>query len=524
MNNIETKTIDFKVKGKDGFVQAVKIQKHKPYFPMCFIRTVTGHMLFCQENHPVCIQTVDGQDTVVEAKDVVMFSDRIWVDNTDIIEYNDTINTDKIIIKNKEDHQLFITKFLTIVNGFDVENILNKTKYFLGDSLYNFYINPVVLNDLCKIDQYVLLTQLTKFYSTQHSTPQRVKIFSFNLVSQLKSMADKIGIDCVFDINLSMDTELFWYLNELNTSDKDTLTKNYVDVEQVISGIENYQGYVYDLKTETEEFMNNSVQTHNSFHTGGAAEFKKINILKELKSSMPEEYESFIDRSFEQKENDLYSNVDLLKIVVNKKLYMDEYKIKRDGDTYKLALGYFTMIVGETQIRSTIEMPVDLVITKDFSENENEIVIIYGKGDRIFNIKYFKIAPEEVAQKIDKLVAGKSPWETPEDLLKKLHDNLSQFGPYDMTHIEVILSNILRNKTDPMIPARLKEPYDPVTFSIKTLPSVLSWSLGIAFENFSKALTYGLISKDPGNLSSIEKVLYGEPLSDLSKELLKKGK
>jgi hypothetical protein len=522
MSNIETKTVDFKVKGKNGFVNTCTIQRHKPSAPMCFIRTVSGHMLFCQENHPVCIKLIDGQDTVVEAKDVVMFHDRIWVDNTDVVE--STTEKTNILIKDSDDYQSFIDKFITIVNGYEVKNILNENKYFIGDSVYNFYINPVVLKDLCDIDQYVLFTQLTKIYSTQYSTPQDVRIFSFNLVSQLKSIADKIGINCIFDINLSMDNEVFWSLNKFDKDNKDTLITEYVDIEQVISGIDGYQGYVYDLKTDTEEFMNNNVQTHNSFHTGGAAEFKKINILKELKSSVPVENESFVERSFEQKENDLYSNVDILKIVVNKTLYKDEYKIKREGDAYKLALGYFTMIVGENEIRSTIEMPVDLFITHDFSENENEIVVIYGKGDKIFNIKYFKIAPEEVAQKIDKLVAGKSPWETPEDLLKKLHDNLSQFGPYDMTHIEVILSNILRNKTDPMIPARLKEPYDPVTFSIKTLPSVLSWSLGIAFENFSKALTYGLISKDPGNLSSIEKVLYGEPLSDLSKELLKKGK
>ena len=75
-----------------------------------------------------------------------------------------------------------------------------------------------------------------------------------------------------------------------------------------------------------------------------------------------------------------------------------------------------------------------------------------------------------------------------------------------------------------MIAARLKDPYDPETHSIKSLPSIVSWSLGIAYENIGKSLSYGLINEDTKNLSQIEKVLFGEPLSDLSIEKLKEKK
>ena len=515
---IETKTVDFKVKGKDGLVNVHTIQRHKPYFPMCFIRTVTGHMLFCQENHPVCIKLIDGQDTVVEAKDVVMFHDRIWVDNSDTL--NEPIDKTHNIIQNEDDYKWFIDKFLTIINGYEVKNILQENKCFLGDSLYNFYINPVVLNDLCDIDQYVLFTQLTKIYSTQYSTPQRVRIFSFNLVSQLKNIADKLGINCIFDINLSIGNEVFWSLKDFGESDKDTLITEYIDVEQVISGIDGYQGYVYDLKTETEEFMNNNVQTHNSFHTGGAVEFKKIDILKELGLNIDSSEETHLKRLFNQVDNDFFCNNALTKIVINKTLFQDEYAIKKEGDVYKLPLGYFVLTTGEIILDATIEQPIVLSIPTDYSETATTIELVYGQGDKILHIKSFSIAPEKIAQHLDSLVGGKSPYTTPESLLRKFHNDLEGFNFYDMTHLEVIVSSVLRNKLDPMIPARLKEPYNPETFSIKALPGVISWSLGLAYENISKALSTGLISDDVKNLSQIEKVLYGEPLSDLSHELL----
>lgn len=842
MSNIETKTVDFKVKGKDGLVQAIKIQKHKPSAPMCFIRTVTGHMLFCQEDHPVCIRSIDGQDTVVEAKDVVMFHDRIWVDNTDLkIPVCKDLNKDR-----GDDYENFYITLEKIFNpNTTVPNELD-LEYFVGDDLTNLYFNLDKLN-MNNSNYLELLIRFT--VPRNNGTPYFIK--SFNLVSQLKLIADHLKCECVID--LISDTS--WCIKYLNLKKEDEFKvryKEYVDVEQVISGIENYQGYVYDLKTETEEFMNNNVQTHNSFHcfvkestlfvktsdnnisvksfkqiwdeyetpiyekpytngmiqyekdlsnnnlfvydkdgeftkvlkvirhkkeesediryiclssgeailtqgnhphmirykdsneymmceakdishhdaelkyfktisdyksllidnldeesdinlidiiknldsyetnenikiyknindnkkilyglilnknlyhisfannykfiydcknsdhklygkiyhndpttlftfyyilkifdiecmldwygqsdnsvsfeiskelfteatgenpddycknytmdallrgddtnlntacismdleklesdsnltfvqtirddylydlttesstltvngiwthnTGGAVEFKKIDILKELGLNIDSNEETHLKRLFNQVENDLFCNNALTKIVINKSLFQDEYAIKKDGDVYKLPLGYFVLSTGELRIDATIEQPIELSIPTDYSETSSTIELIYGQGAKILHIKSFSIAPEKIAQHLDSLVGGKSPYTSPESLLRKFHNDLAGFNNYDMTHLEVIVASVLRNKLDPMIPARLKEPYNPETFSIKALPGVISWSLGMAYENISKALSTGLISDDTKNLSQIEKVLYGEPLSELSHELL----
>ncbi len=48
--------------------------------------------------------------------------------------------------------------------------------------------------------------------------------------------------------------------------DKENRLEKVVSVEET-----NYQGLVYDLSTETQSFVANSIKTHNSFHSGGTA-------------------------------------------------------------------------------------------------------------------------------------------------------------------------------------------------------------------------------------------------------------
>ena len=87
-------------------------------------------------------------------------------------------------------------------------------------------------------------------------------------------------------------------------------------------------------------------------------------------------------------------------------------------------------------------------------------------------------------------------------------------GDWDSTHLEVIISNVLRAKNNPQKPARLVEPFDPEMYSIKTLPNIISYPLGIAFENFNKGIQYGMITERAPE-SAIEKVISGEPLTKL---------
>jgi hypothetical protein len=140
--------------------------------------------------------------------------------------------------------------------------------------------------------------------------------------------------------------------------------------------------------------------------------------------------------------------------------------------------------------------------------------LTYGKNDKIINVKSEPKDYTKLGKKMDNLVGGKTPWVDPSNLLLKFIKGLYVLEEgYDIVHIEVIVSNILRNSKDPKKPARLVEPYDPKLLSIKKLPGVISWPLGMLFEDITKAISTGLVS-DRSPSSPIEKVGFGETLVD----------
>lgn len=271
--------------------------------------------------------------------------------------------------------------------------------------------------------------------------------------------------------------------------------------------------YVYDLTTESGTLFVNNIWTHN---TGGAVELIKVNIINELMTNLDEKYRSALNVFFTQKEKYLYLNEDVMSISVDKTIYTGKYKIIDESDRYKLPLGYFKININNIEIEVTIEQPVELYKYTDYKETDNNILLMYGKDDKVMKVEPFILKPEKIAGSLDQYLGGQSPYTTPESLLLKLYRILSNFDSWDMVHLETIVSSILRNKQNPQIPARLKEPYDPVTVSVKNLPSILSPYLGISFENISKSLTSSLISDEPPYVSPIEKVLFGVPLSDLN--------
>ena len=117
-----------------------------------------------------------------------------------------------------------------------------------------------------------------------------------------------------------------------------------------------------------------------------------------------------------------------------------------------------------------------------------------------------------MARYLDTLVGGQYPRSDVVSIYNKFYKALAPVGGWDSVHLEVIISNILRARKDPQKPARLIEPFDPEMHSIKTLPNLISYPLGLAFENFSKGVQYGMISQRAPE-SQIEKVMFGIPLT-----------
>ncbi|MCK5021454.1 MAG: hypothetical protein KAS32_30865, partial [Candidatus Peribacteraceae bacterium] len=219
--------------------------------------------------------------------------------------------------------------------------------------------------------------------------------------------------------------------------------------------------------------------------------------------------------------DDLINGKDTAIIHIKKSVFDNpKYKIEYNQDNILLPLGYFTMIIGGIEIKVAIEQPVMVNLVNDKEENDESITLTYNESEKILTVKPKKEDFSKVAKGLDQLIGGKSPWSDVPSLYKKFFRALSGTGGFDSVHLEIIISNILRARKNPQKPARLVEPYNPQTFSIKTLPSLISYPLGIAFEDLGKALQHGLVSERAPE-SPIEKVMFGEALTDVGK---KKGK
>ena len=80
----------------------------------------------------------------------------------------------------------------------------------------------------------------------------------------------------------------------------------------------------------------------------------------------------------------------------------------------------------------------------------------------------------------------------------------------DSVHLEVLCSEVLRDKTNSHLPARIVEPYDPDLMNIKKVVFSGGFIQGIAFENIGQAVRTGLIAEEEIEPSIIEKIVTGE--------------
>ena len=80
----------------------------------------------------------------------------------------------------------------------------------------------------------------------------------------------------------------------------------------------------------------------------------------------------------------------------------------------------------------------------------------------------------------------------------------------DLCHFEVLISQVLRDKTNQALPARMGKTWDPVMMNIKNAVFASGFIQGLAFENVNKAIETGLIAEDEIEPSILGKLITGE--------------
>lgn len=148
---------------------------------------------------------------------------------------------------------------------------------------------------------------------------------------------------------------------------------------------------------------------------------------------------------------------------------------------------------------------------QEIKEIENSITLKYTKNSIVL---YADIEAVEIKQQvlyIERLLGGRVIFKDVDHLFRKLY---SVYGPItsgmDLVHIEVLLSQCLRDQDDTTQPARVGKKWDPIMMNIKNIVFHSGFINSVAFENINKAITTGLTSEKELPASVLERVVTGE--------------
>jgi len=136
---------------------------------------------------------------------------------------------------------------------------------------------------------------------------------------------------------------------------------------------------------------------------------------------------------------------------------------------------------------------------------------MFKKDNDIMEVPLQKQDLKEVVLYVDRLIGGRERFRDIDHLFLKFYKIYSDISSMDLVHMEVLISQVLRDKNNPSIPARVgSDPMHPQLLNIKK--NIFNSSLinGLAFENVNAAINTGLISTTELPPSVLERLLTGD--------------
>jgi len=110
-----------------------------------------------------------------------------------------------------------------------------------------------------------------------------------------------------------------------------------------------------------------------------------------------------------------------------------------------------------------LDYPVELQTPNMEKDGKERIILNYLKEDIILSIPFTTVEIKEQVNYIKRLLGGKEMYKDPSHLLKKI---LKVYGggvsDLDLVYMEIMASQVLRDKSDHSIPARLGKTWDPI--------------------------------------------------------------
>jgi hypothetical protein len=251
-----------------------------------------------------------------------------------------------------------------------------------------------------------------------------------------------------------------------------------------------------------------------AFHTGGAIKITKRKVLNEILDNNSNLDSNTLSACVKQEESDLVALKDC-RVAFDMSYYEEEENLKmREGKLWvRSLLATFAFIDGTT-FEIILDYPVEFVANEIIKQPE-KIIIDVKKGETIFTIPLDTGEVKEQVLYVERLISGREVFKDVDHLFMKL---VKIYSPpvatdMDLVHLEILLSQCLRYKGNPMFPARLglvKGKFQPVLANIKKDIFASGFLQGLAFENIGAAILTGLTSDVKTQSSIIERIMTGQ--------------
>ncbi len=154
--------------------------------------------------------------------------------------------------------------------------------------------------------------------------------------------------------------------------------------------------------------------------------------------------------------------------------------------------------------------PVTFKIEEIEKIGKETIKLFYKPNSTILETPLETAEVKQQLRYVQRLLGGREIAKDADHLFRKLFSVYAPLTPTDSVHLEVMLSQVQRDTSNPSIPARLGKKWDPKLMNIKQIVFNTSFIQGLAFENINEAIRTGLISEETPDQSIIEKILTGE--------------
>lgn len=232
-----------------------------------------------------------------------------------------------------------------------------------------------------------------------------------------------------------------------------------------------------------------------TFHTGGTVSVKTVDLIKDVFRNQSELNIDEIESLFKQDANKLISLFDgeitfdieeldkklidfteagdivipniLMKFMYNEKetVLESDHIITILADNIIERNSKFIKI----KVSTNTQFAIISTSTSDFTSITKELISYLDRTEKVNNILF-----------VFNRIFSK-------------YENVSEMA---FVHIEVLISNILRDSDNLNIPARLAKKWNPTKVGVKKVPFLSNWKNAMMFENIGKAIQNGLVSTE----------------------------